>query len=211
MAGAVAASAVSQRAGVGLRSASVTSGAGVFERSLVERIIVGDDSALATAYDQFGAVVFGVALRLVGADHATDICQDVFITLWDHPERFDEGGGSLRAFLVTIARRRCIDHLRRGGRRAANEARAHRGDPLTVPDVDESALTLLTAQRLREALDHLPDRQREAIELAYFGGLSFREVAAATGATEGTAKSRIRLGLQRLATVLRQDEMVGPA
>lgn len=183
----------------------------VWERSLIDRIVAGDDSALAAAYDQFGAVVHGVATRLVGPQLAADICQEVFVALWDHPERFDPDRGSLRAYLVTIGRRRCIDQLRRHGRRVANEERATAAHPAAVPDVGESALALLAGQRVRDALVHLPDEQRRAIQLAYFDGLSFREVATATGVSEGTSKSRIRLGLKRLTTELRHDEEVRPA
>jgi RNA polymerase sigma-70 factor (ECF subfamily) len=176
--------------------------------SLVQRIVAGDDSALAEVYDQFSAVVYGVAARLVGAALAGDICQEVFVALWDHPERFDPARGSLRGFLVTIGRRRCIDHLRRRGRRASTEERASLDRPVTAPSVDEAAMALLAGQRVRTALAHLPAVQREAIRLAYFDGLSFRQVAAATGASEGTAKSRIRLGLRRLAAELRAHEEV---
>lgn len=180
-----------------------------WERSLVDRIAVGDDSALATVYDQFSSLVYGVAARLIGRDHAADICQDVFVTLWEHPESFDDQRGSLRAFLVTIARRRCIDHLRRSGRRTANEVRAHDGPLMAVPNVEEAALAMMAGEHVRQAMDTLPHEQRSAIELAYFGALTFRQVAEHTGASEGTTKSRIRLGLQRLGAAMRQDEQVG--
>lgn len=163
---------------------------------------------MTAVYDQFSAVVYGVSARLVGASHAADVCQEVFVALWDHPERFDPARGNLRRLLVTIARRRCIDHLRRHGRRAATEDRAIRARPVATPSVDEAAIALLAGQRVHDALAKLPAAQRRAIELAYFDGLSFRQVAVATGTSEGTAKSRIRLGLQRLATELRAHEEV---
>lgn len=180
-----------------------------WERSLVARVVAGDDSALATLYDQFGSVVYGIAARLVGAEHAADICQEVFLAVWDHPERFDPARGSLRALLVTIGRRRCIDHLRRHGRRASTEERARSALPTWVPNVDEVAIAMIAGERVRAALDELPEPQRRAIELAYFEGLTFRQVAVATDTSEGTAKSRIRLGLQRLAAELRRTEEVG--
>lgn len=183
-------------------SSPVSESASVWERQLVARIIAGDDAALATVYDQYGALVHGIALRLVGRDVAGDVCQEVFTSLWDQPERWDPGRGTLRTFLAVVARRRCIDHLRRSGRRTANEARAHHSVPTVVPNVDEAALALVAGDRVRRALALLPDVQRSAIELAYFGGLTFREVADTTGATEGTAKSRIRLGLRRLGALL---------
>jgi RNA polymerase sigma factor (sigma-70 family) len=194
-----------------LRSRVVSGDAGSWEVSLVERIVAGDDSALSAMYEQYGAVVFGVAVRLVGAAHAADVCQEVFLAMWDHPERFDPTRGSLRAFLVTIGRRRCIDQLRRHGRRASTEARAQCAQPVTAPNVDEAAIAMVAGQCVRDALGQLPEAQRRAIELAYFDGLTFRQVAVATDASEGTAKSRIRLGLQRLAAELRRYEEVEQA
>lgn len=179
------------------------------DRALIERIAVGDDLALAAAYDLHGPVVYGIAVRLVGETSARDICQEVFLALWDHPERFDPERGALRPLLVTIARRRCIDLLRRSGRRVANEERSVLERPPSTVAIDEVALAQLAGSRVREALARLPDAQREAVHLAYFGGLTFREVAAATGVSEGTAKSRIRLGLQRLAVALRPHEQIG--
>lgn len=173
-----------------------------WERQLVARIEVGDDAALATIYDQYGALVHGIALRLVGSDAAADICQEVFVSLWNQPDRWDPMRGSLRTFLAMIARRRAIDHLRSSGRRTANEQRAQRTAPAIVPNVDEAALALVAGDGIRAALAALPDPQRRAIELAYFDGLTFRQVAEATGSTEGTAKSRIRLGLRRLGEQL---------
>jgi RNA polymerase sigma-70 factor (ECF subfamily) len=194
-----------------LRSIPVSREGLAWERSLVDRIVAGDDSALVTAYDQYSPLVYGIAARMLGRDRAADVCQEVFVALWDHPERFDAERGTLRAYLVTVARRRCIDQLRLTGRRSSNELRAHVAQPVLSPNVDESALAMIAGQRVRRALDALPPEQRRAIELAYFDGLTFRQVAEATGASEGTAKSRIRLGLHRLADQMRQFEHVEPA
>jgi RNA polymerase sigma-70 factor (ECF subfamily) len=169
---------------------------------MVARMAAGDESALGHVYDQYGALVHGIARRLVGPDHAADICQEVFVTLWEHPERFDADRGSLRTFLATVARRRAIDQLRRSGRRAANEEQAVLGRPAAVPNLEEAALAMISAERVRAAVERLPQAQRRAIELAYFDGLTFRQVALATEASEGTAKSRLRLGLGRLAAAL---------
>jgi RNA polymerase sigma factor (sigma-70 family) len=182
----------------------VTSSFVGWEQGLVDRIAAGDDSALGVVYDQFSPLVFGVAAHMIGRDHAADVCQEVFVALWERPEGFDAQRGSLRNFLLTVARRRCIDHLRRSGRRSDYEQRAVVAIPVVVPNVDESALALISGQRVREALVTLPVEQRTAIELAYFQSLTFCQVAVATGASEGTAKSRIRLGLQRLGEHLRQ-------
>ncbi|MCU1503602.1 MAG: hypothetical protein JWM12_2956 [Ilumatobacteraceae bacterium] len=173
-----------------------------WDRQMIDRIIAGDDSALACVYDQYGALVHGIALRLVGADAAADICQDVFVTLWNQPDGWDPARGNLRVFLAVVARRRSIDQLRKTGRRTANEQRAQHAAPVVVPNVDEAAIALVTGDRVRQALAALPEVQRHSIELAYFEGLTYRQVAVATGASEGTAKSRIRLGLRRLGEQL---------
>jgi len=198
----------SQQRGRALDFAAVFETTIDWERQLVARIEAGDDAALATVYDQYGALVHGIALRLVGSDTAADICQEVFVALWNQPDRWDPQRGSLRTFLAMIARRRAIDHLRSSGRRTANEQRAHRAAPTVVPNVDEAALALVSGDGIRAALAALPDPQRRAIELAYFGGLTFRQVAEATGSTEGTAKSRIRLGLRRLGDQLSVTDRV---
>lgn len=174
---------------------------------MVARIAAGDESALGRVYDQYGALVHGIARRLVGEDHAADVCQEVFMSLWEHPERFDAERGSLRTFLATVARRRAIDQLRRTGRRAANEVAASVGRPRAVPNLEEAALAMIAAERVRAAVGRLPPEQRRAIELAYFQGLTFRQVAVETEASEGTAKSRLRLGLGRLASALSAGEV----
>ncbi len=186
-------------------------GVSAWERRLVARIEAGDDTALAAAYDQYNAVVFGVAARLVDRETAADVCQDVFMTLWNRPDRWNPERGSLRTFLVVIARRRSIDHVRSALRRHANEERASTSASGVAPHVDEAALAMIAGMRVRAALSALPDAQRRVIELAYFDGLTFRQVAEATGTREGTAKSRIRLGLRHLAAVLNQGGEVTTA
>ena len=168
---------------------------------MMARIQVGDDGALASVYDQYSPMVHGIAERLVGAD-ADEIVQDVFVDLWRRPDRFDPARGTLRTFVAVMTRRRGIDHLRSTGRRHERERRAAVLTPVTPPNVDEAALSMLTAERVRRALTTLPPQQRLALELAYLQGLSFKDVAVATGASEGTAKSRLRLGLSRLAREL---------
>ena len=97
--------------------------------------------------------------------------------LWEYPERFDAGKASLRTFLAVLARRRAIDQLRRTGRRTTNEDRSGRQALASVPNLEESAMSMIEAERVRAAVARLPDDQRRAIELAYFEGLTFREVA----------------------------------
>lgn len=172
---------------------------------MVARVRAGDDSALGQLYDQYAALVFGIARRLLGDDHAADVTQEVFVTFWERPDRFDPDRGSLRTFFAVTARRRSIDLLRSLTRASAREGRAGRDVPGSVPNVDEAAMALIASERVRIAVQQLPPEQRRAVELAYFDGLTYREVAVATGVAEGTAKSRLRLALVRLASHLHDE------
>ena len=178
-----------------------------WERCTRDRLIAGDESALGECYDQYASFVYGLVLRVVrDAKAAEDITQDVFLGLWEDPAYFDPGKGALRTWLGTLAHRRAVDHVRR------EEARRRREEAVlsritTTPDVEEMALALMTAERVREALDLLPPEQREAIQLAYFDGKTYREVAVVMGIPEGTAKSRLRLGMQRVANALESEDL----
>lgn len=178
-----------------------------WERCTRERLIIGDEAALGECYDQYASFVYGLVLRVVrDARAAEDITQDVFLGLWEKPACFDPDKGALRTWLGTLAHRRAVDHVRR------EEARRRRDQVVltrvtSTPDVEEMALALMTAERVREALDTLPPEQREAIQLAYFDGKTYREVAVVMGIPEGTAKSRLRLALRRVASTLESEDL----
>jgi RNA polymerase sigma-70 factor, ECF subfamily len=176
--------------------------AGDWELSVRKRMASGDESALTEVYDQYASFVYGLALRVIGDPRAAeDVSQDVFVAVWERPDAFDPERGSLRTWLGTLAHRRAVDYVRREeARRRRTERDASRR--ASVPDVEEIAVALVTAERVREALDLLPDEQRRAIQLAYFGGKTYRQVAEVLGIPEGTAKSRLRLGLRRIADAL---------
>jgi len=167
------------------------------------RMVAGDEEALAEAWQRHGAMVFGHARRLVGnAAVAEEVVQDVFVELWTHPDRYEPARGTLRAYLGVHARRRAIDALRRDRRRAAREERhvaleerpgGAPGDTGHDPQVGKAVL---------DAIQRLPDDQRRAVELAYFGGLTQCEVAQHLGIPEGTAKSRLRLAQTKLRSWL---------
>ncbi|HEX2737960.1 MAG TPA: sigma-70 family RNA polymerase sigma factor [Acidimicrobiia bacterium] len=179
-----------------------------WERGVRDRMVGGDDAALTDVYDQYSSFVYGLAARVIG-DHraAEDVTQDVFVSIWERPETFDPSRGSLRTWLGTLAHRRAVDYVRREeARRRRSQREAARS--VSAPDVDEMAMALVTAEKVREALEVLPPEQRDAIQLAYFGGKTYREVGLALEIPEGTAKSRLRLGLRRIADVL-QSEGVG--
>jgi RNA polymerase sigma factor (sigma-70 family) len=173
-----------------------------WEQTVRTRLVARDEHALAELYDQFGSFVYGLAARVISDRRAAeDVTQDVFLFVWEHPEAFEPDRGRLRTFLGTLAHRRSVDYVRREeARRRRNERDA--AMTTTVPDVDEMAMALVSAERVRAEVERLPAEQREAIELAYFGGRTYRQVAEELGIPEGTAKSRLRLGLRRIADAL---------
>jgi len=175
--------------------------------TLVDRIVAGDDRALGLVYDRYGSLVYGLARRVTSSTAAAEeITQEVFVQFWEHADRFDAAKGSLRAFLGAITHRRSVDWVRSEARRREREARtsqdAATGTVATVVDITTELGAQDTAARVRAAVETLPLEQREAVVLAYFGGLTFREVAASLGLPEGTAKSRLRLALGKLSAVL---------
>jgi RNA polymerase sigma-70 factor (ECF subfamily) len=177
-----------------------------WEGDVRARLVAGHESALTEIYDQFSSFVYGLALRVIGdARAAEDVSQDVFVSVWERPDAFEPTRGSLRTWLATLTHRRAVDYVRREEARRRRALRDASRAPAT-PDVEEMALALVTAERVRTALDTLPDAQRRAIHLAYFGGKTYRQVAEVLGIPEGTAKSRLRLGLRRIAETLELEE-----
>jgi len=169
---------------------------------LMTRVVAGDEEALAELWLRHGPLVFGQARKLSGSTAlAEDIAQEVFVSLWSHPERFDAERGSLRSYLAVHARRRAIDMLRQDSRRDNREKRHHAlyerrdVDPNGTEAMGERAELSGTIQA---AIDRLPREQRDAVRLAYFGGLTHCEVAISLGIPEGTAKSRLRLAQTKL-------------
>jgi RNA polymerase sigma-70 factor (ECF subfamily) len=180
----------------------VDSASGEWEPAVRDRLVARDQTALSELYDQFGSYVFGLAARVIGDRHAAeDVTQEVFLSLWERPEAFEPARGRLRTFLGTLAHRRAVDVVRREEarrRRAARDA----ATTMPIPDVGELAMAIVTAEQVRAEVNRLPADQRAAIELAYFGGRTYRQVASELGIPEGTAKSRMRLGLSRIAQAL---------
>jgi RNA polymerase sigma-70 factor (ECF subfamily) len=178
------------------------------DRTLRQRLLSGDDRALAEVYDRYFPMVYAAALRATG-DHASaeDVTQEVFVALWERPEAYEPARGALRAWLCTVARNRGIDLVRRGRTRQ----RVTQLVAAVPPEVDDPEAPLVwqsVVKVLRTAIAELPTAQREALLLAYFGGRTYREVAAELGVAEGTAKSRLRLALRRLADRLAAEGIV---
>ena len=161
-----------------------------------------DQAALAEAYRRHAGAVFGLARRLlVEPALAEEIVQEVFIRLWHDPARYDPERGTMRSYLLTQTHGRSIDLLRADVSRRNREERDARRTAEAGADIEREVWDLTTAQHVRESLATLPPDERTAIELAYWGGYTYREVAARLEQPEGTVKSRIRAGLSRL----RQD------
>jgi RNA polymerase sigma-70 factor, ECF subfamily len=176
---------------------------------LLARVRAGDDRALSAVYDQHADLVFGLARRVTRDEQlARDITQEVFTYLWELPDRVDLNRGSLRAYLAVVTHRRAVDEIRRSERRARTEAAAPPVEAEDGPEIGvvDAAAREWCRNRLAAGLAQLPAEQRAAVELAYFDGLTYRQVARALGIPEGTAKSRLRLAMTKLRTVL-GDEM----
>jgi RNA polymerase sigma-70 factor (ECF subfamily) len=169
------------------------------DASLVVAIGRWRQDALAEAYRRHAGAVFGLAKRVV-ADRtlAEEVVQEVFLRLWDHPDRFDAQRGSLRSYLLAQCHGRSVDLVRSEQSRRGREEREHRLRAEGGYDLEHEVWDMAVADHVREAMEELPDDERRAIELAYFGGFTYREVAARLGQPEGTVKSRIRSGLRRL-------------
>ena len=171
------------------------------DAALVEQMTAGDESALATLYDRYAGMLYGLLIRILKDTHAAEeVLQDLFLQLWRTASRYDANRGSMTAWLMVMARNRAISRLRRGDRHAVAD------DPEgflleSAPDpanLEDEAARRQLAGRLRAAMQSLPGEQREALELAYFEGMTQTEIAERTGAPLGTVKSRVRAAMQSL-------------
>jgi RNA polymerase sigma-70 factor (ECF subfamily) len=167
------------------------------------QVVRRDQSALARIYDRLGNAVYGLSRQVLKDEGlAQDVTQEIFLRLWNEPQRFDPQRGSLRSFLLREAHSRSIEKVRSEEARRQRESRSEFRDRPVHRDTEDDVITSLTSNEVRNALSQLPDAERSAIVLAYYGGHSYREVASVLGAPEGTIKSRIRSGLLKLSSLL---------
>lgn len=172
---------------------------------LIERMMAGDENALSTLYDRYSAMLYGMLMRILqDAQAAEEVLQDIFLQLWRNPGQFDATRGSLTAWLMVIARNRAISRLRgRPVREVLEETEGFYANTLaSSANVENDAARSQLMERLKTAMARLPQEQRQALELAYFEGMTQSEIATRTGSPLGTVKTRVRTGMQSLKQLL---------
>ena len=157
------------------------------------------EDALAEVYRRHAGASFALARRLLNDSQlAEEVVQEVFLRLWHRPDRFDPERGTLRSYLLAQTHGRAVDLLRSETSRRRREEKDARQTAQSAPDIEREVIDLTVAERMKDIVAELPADERRAIELAYFGGHTYRQVAAMLDAPEGTVKSRIRSGLRRM-------------
>jgi RNA polymerase sigma-70 factor (ECF subfamily) len=173
------------------------------DAALAEAIGGASQEALAEVYNRNSGAVYGLARRILRDETlAEEITQEVFLRLWNQPEKFDAERGSLRSFLLAHTHGRSVDLIRSESARRTREEKDAQLDSRASVNIEEEVWDMAIADQIKEALSTLVDGERRAIELAYFGGHTYREVAELLGEAEGTVKSRIRSGMKRLRVAL---------
>jgi RNA polymerase sigma-70 factor (ECF subfamily) len=179
------------------------------DRDWSRRLRAGDEGALREVYREHAPAVLGLATRVLGNEaHADDVAQDVFVRLWEQPERFDPSRGRLRSYLLAMTHSRAVERLRAEDSQRRRIASAGR-QPVEADGLDpmSSVADREAGHAVRRALADLPPEQRAAIELAYYGGLSYRDVALALAEPEGTVRTRIRAGMRKMRAALQAEEV----
>ena len=171
----------------------------VSDTALVLAIGRWREDALAEAYRRHAGASFALARRLLGdRERAEEVVQEVFIRLWHRPDRFDPERGTLRSYLLAQTHGRSVDLLRSETSRKRREEREARSTAENPYDIEREVVDMTVAERMKDVVAELPPEERRAIELAYFGGHTYRQVAVLLDTPEGTVKSRIRSGLRRM-------------
>jgi RNA polymerase sigma-70 factor, ECF subfamily len=174
---------------------------------LVALVAEGNEDALREIVCRYGQAVFGLARRILHDESlAQDIAQEVFVGLWQRHDRFDATRGSLRNLLMSQTHGRSVDLIRSRHARQAREEKAVGDQPIVVIDIDAALMSRTTATHVRQALLQIPSQEAVAIELAYFGANTYKQVAVLLELPEGTVKARIRSGLRHLNELLREHD-----
>lgn len=178
------------------------------DEELMERLSLRDRQAFEEIFDRYGNLVYSTALRVLRDPHlAEDISQEIFVRLWRKPDRYVAERGRFLTWLISVTRNRAVDEVRARGRRQRYETTSPEEQERELPagTADDPSLSAqLGEQRriVRDALADLPPEQRQAIELAFFGGFTQQEIAEMLAQPLGTVKTRIRLGMQKLRAAL---------
>jgi RNA polymerase sigma-70 factor (ECF subfamily) len=170
-------------------------------------LAAADVDALALVYDRYGALAYTVAVRILGdARLAEDIVQESFLKLWNSASAFDAGKGSLRAWLLTSVRNRAIDQLRGRGAHERREVDLQSAESIHAaaagPDPWREVSAAMLKDAVRDAIARLPVEQKQAVELAFYGGYTYREIAEMARVPLSTVKGRMRLALEKLHSYL---------
>jgi RNA polymerase sigma-70 factor (ECF subfamily) len=172
------------------------------DSALVERMMAGDESALAALYDRYAGMLYAMLVRILKDTHAAEeVLQDLFLQLWRNAAQFDANRGALPAWLLVIGRNRALSRLRSRNHREVFPGDTEGFSIETVPspgNLEDDATRTQLIERLRGVMATLPAEQREAVELAYFEGMTQTEIARRTGSPLGTVKSRVRAAMQSL-------------
>jgi len=172
------------------------------DEAVVALVARSDDTALAELYDRFGRVAYGVALRVLRDEKlAEDAVQEAFLAAWRSADRFMPERGKASTWILTLVHRRAVDLVRREDRRRAEQLGDDR-EASPAGSAEDDAWLRFERERVQAALRQLPDQQREALELAYYGGFTQSELAERLGQPVGTIKSRMFTGLARLRELL---------
>jgi RNA polymerase sigma-70 factor, ECF subfamily len=182
----------------------------VSDAQLVTSIARYSEVALAEVYRRHGGVVYGLARRVLNDPaEAEDVTQEVFLRLWNEPDRYDPARGSLRSFLLSQSHARAVDSVRSTSSRRQRESRDALRTARGTYDLQHEVWDLAMADQVGQAMRALPEEERRAIELAYFDGHTYREVARLLQQPEGTVKSRIRNGMRRMRAALADTDLRG--
>ena len=180
------------------------------DRDWSRRLVAGDEHALREVFRAHAPAVLGLATRVLGSETtAEDVLQDVFVRLWEQPDAYDPERGRLRSYLLTMTHSRAVERQRAEDSQRRRAGAAQREAVTTTADADpgHELMVRSTGTAVRRVLAELPSEQREPIEMAYFGGLSYREVAVALEEPEGTIRYRIRAGMQKMRAALQAEEV----
>lgn len=176
------------------------------EAALLVRIREQDERAIEALYERYSGPLYSLAYQVTGGDRfAQDVVQEVFVAVWKNAGRFDSARGSLSSWLFALARHKAIDLVRREANVRRHTADVDLELEEAADDVDQEAWRRVRRDAVRAAMAQLPEAQRVAVEMAFFGGLTHVEISEALGIPLGTAKTRIRTALLRLRDILGQS------